>query len=77
MAKCVYTLNDVVYTIGGAKDQQAKETVNEVIASMMNPVTNKTDSIKKANMLISRSSFGCTINPTKNEIFVAGGYSNG
>lgn len=33
MAKCVYTLDDVVYTVGGARDQRTKQTISDVIAS--------------------------------------------
>jgi Kelch motif len=37
MAKCIQTLDDVVYTIGGAKDQRTRQTISDVIASQYNP----------------------------------------
>lgn len=77
MAKCVYTLDDVVYTIGGARDQRTRETIADVITSQYNPATNTVISTQKAKMQISRASFGCTYSPSKNEIFVAGGYTEG
>jgi hypothetical protein len=33
MAKCIFTLDDTVYTIGGARDQKTKQTIPDVIAS--------------------------------------------
>lgn len=77
MAKCVYTLDDVVYTIGGARDQKTKQTISEVIASQWNAQTSSVVSTQKANMIISRASFGCTFSPQKNEIYVTGGYHEG
>lgn len=77
MAKCVYTLDDTVYTIGGARDQKTKQTIGEVIASQWNAQTNSVVSTQKANMTVSRASFGCTYSPLKNEIYVSGGYHEG
>jgi hypothetical protein len=77
MAKCVFTLNDVVYTIGGAKDQKTKETVPDLVASEWNAATNSVVNTNKAPMQMSRASFGATYHATRNEIIVAGGYSQG
>ncbi|TNV82888.1 hypothetical protein FGO68_gene13992 [Halteria grandinella] len=77
MAKCIFTLDDVVYTIGGSKDSKTQQTVADVIASVWNAGTQSIVQSQKAKMLQSRASFGCTYNPTKNEIFVVGGYTEG
>ena len=77
MSKCVFTLDEQVFTVGGARDQKTKQTIPDLIQTWWDKNTNTAVSTQKANMQMSRASFGCTYCPNKNEIFVAGGYCEG
>ena len=61
--------------IGGASDKTSTNTLKTVnIYQVRNGEVCKEP---RADMLISRSSHGCTVNLHKNEIYVAGGYFSG
>nr|AAM96949.2 macronuclear development protein 3 [Stylonychia lemnae]AAP20881.1 macronuclear development protein 3 [Stylonychia lemnae] len=75
LAKCVFTLDERVFVVGGARDQKAKETLADLIEHKQTGdalVTNQ-----RASMITSRASFGCVYSPVRNEIIVAGGYDKG
>ena len=75
LAKTVQTLDECAYVIGGSRDRNSSQTISEV--SMFQVRTGVIHREKKADMLLSRSSHGCTINVHTNEIYVAGGYHQG
>lgn len=76
LSKVVQTVDEVAYIIGGAKDKQSQQTVRDVVAIRLLG-NQKIERCDKAPMISSRSSFGCVINVTRNEIYVAGGYIDG
>lgn len=76
MAKCVYTPDERVFVIGGARDNKTQQTISDVTEYGVMPngqVTYKT----RAPMRDTRASFGCVLSPVRQEVFVAGGYING
>lgn len=75
LSKVVQTVDETAYIIGGAKDKQSQQTVRDVVAIRL--VNQRLEKCEKAPMLSSRSSFGCVINVTRDEIYVAGGYIDG
>ena len=76
LSKCVQTPNENAYVIGGARDNKSQSTLGDVV---MHAVYNngKVETKNCASMINSRSSFGCTVNIIRDEIYVAGGYTNG
>lgn len=75
LAKTVFTMDDKVYVIGGAKDQKAKDTISALIEHTV--TDGKISITNKAPMITSRASFGSLYSAGRNEIFVAGGYEKG
>ena len=61
--------------IGGARDRNSLQTISEV--NMYQVRNGQVYSERKAEMQMSRSSHGCTVNLQKNQIYVAGGYHEG
>lgn len=75
LAKTVQTFDETAFVIGGARDRNSIQTLAEVNSFQIRNAQVITE--RKADMLTSRSSHGCTVNVQKNEIYVAGGYHNG
>lgn len=73
MAKCIYTPEERVFVIGGAKDNKTKETIKDVVEYRQLP-NGSASATQRAPMIDSRASFGVTICPKLNQIYVAGGY---
>jgi hypothetical protein len=72
LPKTVYTSDQVVYVIGGAKDLKVKNTVNIVLE--IDFKHSEVRAAERTRMSSSRASFGCTIGKDGNTIYVAGGY---
>lgn len=76
LAKCAQMPDQSVLIIGGSNDQKSTETVATTTSYRIAP-NGKIVMAEVAPMLQSRSSFGCTVNVHTNEVYVAGGYTNG
>eukprot|EP00347_Sterkiella_histriomuscorum_P021345 403334310 len=77
LAKLVFTMDDKVYIIGGAKDQKAKETLADVTEFNYDQTQNQLLPTAMPKMITSRASFGCVFSVQRNEIYVVGGYEFG
>ena len=75
LAKTVQMLPEAAYVIGGTRDRESKQTIAEVHLFEVRNGSIHTE--RKADLLQSRSSHGCTGNVHKNEVYVAGGYHLG
>ena len=76
LSKCVQTLDDSAFIIGGSRDRQSQSTISDVVQYTVKATGVITQEIK-APMLTARSSHGCVVNVHTNEIYVAGGYHEG
>ena len=75
LAKVVQTLDETSFIVGGSKDRNSLQTVAEMHSyQVRNGIVSNS---RCADMKVSRSSHGCTINVRRNEIYVAGGYHEG
>ena len=75
LAKTVQMLPEAAYVIGGTRDRESRQTIAEVHLFEVRNGCIHTE--RKADLLQSRSSHGCTGNVHKNEVYVAGGYHLG
>ena len=76
LAKCAQLPDQSVYIIGGSHDQKSTETISSCTKYQIQP-NGRVQMQEQAPMKDSRSSFGCTVNVHKKEIYVAGGYTRG
>lgn len=75
LAKVVQTLDEAAYIVGGSQDRNSQQTLSQMVMFQVRNGVVHTE--RKAEMLQSRSSHGCTINTHRDEIYVAGGYHMG